>query len=332
MKKLLSKYFPKTIIKFHIIAGFYYDAKRILKHSASIRSLSNKNKLNSLIIRQSHGLEKALSLPSPEKNRGEATVRALLKNSNWYYKKFGYDYTLRIAIDNLIGYKKINNSSSMTNIKKLIEDIDSFIEKIKEYDFDKEILIGGSKLFTKQEWEKNASEFDFKNFVSARVSIRNFSNEEIDDKDIQESIKIALRSPSHCNRQPWKVRIYKGDNKNHILQYQNGNKGFTDSIKVVLLITGTISSFNHKERSAVWIDGGLFSMSLIYALLNKKIGSCPLNTQYTIFQENSLRKAAKLADDEVPVMMLGLGYVKDTFSIANSSRKLLNDVIVTNEQ
>ena len=72
-------------------------------------------------------------------------------------------------------------------------------------------------------------------------------------------------------------------------------------------------------------------MSLIYALLNKKIGSCPLNTQYTIFQENSLRKAAKLADDEVPVMMLGLGYVKDTFSIANSSRKLLNDVIVTNE-
>ena len=331
MIKILSKYFPKTIIILHIILGFFYDCKRILKHATSIKTSANQNKLNSLIIRQSHGVEKALSLPSPEKNRGEATAEALISNSKIYYKKFGYDSTLGIALDNLSGYKSFNAESSLDSIKKIIKKIDILINMIGEYDIKSRVSIGGWTKKSKNDWERNASEFDFKKFVSSRNSIRNFSNQEVNDEDIIESIRVAMKSPSHCNRQPWKVRIFKNDKKNYILKYQNGNIGFSESIKTVLLITGTISSFNHKERSAVWIDGGLFSMSLIYALLNNKIGSCPLNTQYTIFQENKLRKAAQLGDDEVPIMMLGLGYVKDDFVVANSPRKLINEIIISDE-
>jgi len=331
IKKKLSKHFPKTIIILHIIVGFFSDCKRMLRHASTIRTNVNQNKLSSLLIRQSHGVEKGLSLPNPKKNRGEETVRALINNSKIYYKKFGYDSTLAIALDNLNGYKSFNSNSSIKSIKELINKIDCLSKEIFEYNSKNRIPIGGWKTFSKNNWEKKDARFDFKKFISSRVSIRNFSNTDVNEHDIIESIKVATKSPSHCNRQPWKVRIFKNEKKDYILKFQNGNKGFSESINTVLLITGLLSSYSHKERSAVWIDGGLFSMTLIYALLDKKIGSCPLNTQYTIFQENALRKAAKLNDDEVPIMMLGLGHVKDNFTVANSPRKLINEVIISDE-
>lgn len=331
IKKLASRYLPKTIIVFHIIFGFFTDGKRFLKNAMSVKTDWNQRKLNALIIRQSHGVEKGLSLPNPEKNRGLETVTALIKNTKIYYKNFGFDSTLAIALDNLHGYKAFNKNSSIDSIKKIIINIVNLSNEIKEYDLNNRIQIGGWKNYSKNDWEKNNAEFNFKKFVSSRVSIRNFSDKEVDIKDINKSIEVAMKSPSHCNRQPWKVRIFKGKRKDYILKFQYGNKGFSRSINTVLLVTGLVSSFTHKERTAAWIDGGLFSMSLMYALLDNQIGSCPLNTQYTVFQDNKLRKTVKLDDDEVPIMMIGLGHVKDNFIIANSPRKSLDEVIISDE-
>ena len=139
---------------------------------------------------------------------------------------------------------------------------------------------------------------------------------------------IAGKSPSACNRQAWKVYVFKDKKKDLILNHQNGNRGFRDSIDTVLLITGLTSSFSYSERHGAWVDGGIFSMSLLYSLHSFGLGTCPLNTGYTLKQELRLRKAINLSINEEPIMMIAVGGLKDEFNIANSSRKSVDELMV----
>ena len=74
------------------------------------------------------------------------------------------------------------------------------------------------------------------------------------------------------------------------------------------------------ERHQIYIDGGLFSMSLIYALHSLKIGCCPLNWCAKPQNDKLLRKKIGLKDDDEVMMFLAIGEIKDSVIVAASSR------------
>lgn len=57
---------------------------------------------------------------------------------------------------------------------------------------------------------------EFKDVLSSRRSIRKFKSDLIDEEVIMEAIKYGIMSPSAHNRQPWKVKLVKGDVKDKI--------------------------------------------------------------------------------------------------------------------
>ena len=188
---------------------------------------------------------------------------------------------------------------------------------------------GGVTRITKKDLLKTLNNFDFKTFSEVRYSIRNFDeNYSVPIEIIKKAILIAGKSPSACNRQAWKVYVFKGLKKDLILNHQNGNRGFRDSIDTVLLIVGLTSSFSYGERHGAWVDGGIFSMSLLYALHSFGLGTCSLNTGYTLKQELNLRKAINLELNEEPIMMIAVGGIKNEFKVANSCRKSIDELMV----
>ena len=57
---------------------------------------------------------------------------------------------------------------------------------------------------------------EFKDVLSSRRSIRKFKDDLIDENIIMDAIKYGIMSPSAHNRQPWKVKLVKGEEKNKI--------------------------------------------------------------------------------------------------------------------
>jgi hypothetical protein len=125
-----------------------------------------------------------------------------------------------------------------------------------------------------------------------------------------------------CNRQSWRVHVFsEAADKAMILRHQNGNLGFGHLADRVLLVTADMRTFvSSGERNQAFLDGGLFSMSLLYALQARGIATCPLNLSISFQVDRRLRKAARIPGWETPLMMIAVGYPPDRLNVAASAR------------
>jgi nitroreductase len=323
----IRKNFPWFFPSYNIILGYLHDCIKFIKFNTNNNYLGNKKKHEAIIIRMSHGLEKAFSLPTPKKSFGKANSAQLIIELTNYYEKYGYDNLVKSSIDVLVHYKEYHIANKIEHFDDVYSLIDSLIQDISEYKIEDKKLGGITKIL-KQDIVSTNMEIDFKKFFYMRYSVRDFSVEdEISDDLIMQATSLALKTPSACNRQAWKVHVFKGKKAKEILQYQNGNGGFTQSIETVLLITGLTTSFSNAERNQVFIDGGLFSMSLMLAFHSFSVGTCPLNTAYKVKDEKLLYEKMNIPEDEVPIMMLAVGHLKESFLVSNSPRKISEDIL-----
>jgi nitroreductase len=84
---------------------------------------------------------------------------------------------------------------------------------------------------------------------------------------------------------------------------------------------------NSAERNEIWVDGGMFSMSLVYALHSLGLGTCCLNLCQNASEENRLRALVGITPHHSPVMMIAVGNIPETLSVAHSQRKLVKEVL-----
>lgn len=60
---------------------------------------------------------------------------------------------------------------------------------------------------------------DFDKVLLARRSIRKYLDKDVDDDLINSIIEAGILAPSAHNRQPWKVKVLRGDCKNRIADF-----------------------------------------------------------------------------------------------------------------
>lgn len=170
---------------------------------------------------------------------------------------------------------------------------------------------------------------DFANLVAARHSTRMFSAEPVDQALLEESVAHALRTPSVCNRQGGRVYILRDPEALHeALEIQGGTRGFSEEIRTLLIVTCSLEVFRGgRERNQAWVDGGLFAMTLIYALTYVGLGSCPLNWSSSPRQDRKLRHLLELPEEEIIIMMIAVGHLLPEFTVAASPRRPLSEVL-----
>jgi len=122
-------------------------------------------------------------------------------------------------------------------------------------------------MLTQRVWRKVVSPTQ-KSSSSLGVQSGSFSDRPVKQEIVKRAVSLALKTPSVCNRQAWFV--YHIDDQSIIgrcLELQNGNSGFGHKIQSLLIIASDLKAFDTGgERYQHWIDGGMFSMSLVYAL------------------------------------------------------------------
>lgn len=302
------------------------DSNQYMSFSSLFSSKKDRRHDESELIFFYHKIEKGLAMPEPRIGFGKESVEYLIKILKKYIKKYGWDDISATSLSALDEYYKFNEKKGHT-LKRLNKEIKKLKASVPE---SIRLGVGGTKTITKQSIDKTL--FDFKAFAYSRYSIRDFAPGPVKDELIKEAVQIAQKTPSVCNRHSWKVYSFsKEEDKHQILKYQNGNRGFGHLADKILIVTMDLRDFRgYNERNQVYIDGGMYSMSLIYALHSLGLGTCPLNLSISNKTERELKEVTGIPDSEVFMMMIAVGHIPEKLRVAWSPRRNTEKVLNLN--
>lgn len=176
--------------------------------------------------------------------------------------------------------------------------------------------------------KKDNATASFSEIVERRHAIRSYSNEPVTKQDLEPVVELALRTPSVCNRQPTRVRVFTDkDTIAQALKIQGGFGGYATP-PALILVTADLQVFmNINEHNEGYVDGGLFSMSLLYALEANEYAACPLNTMFSDKTDEETRRLLNIPDNEIFIMYIAVGHFRDTSRICLSRRFGLDHVL-----
>lgn len=218
---------------------YYYDYRRYRKYYATeVARKTGQDELASWILQDKHRIEKGLSLSQVKPNFGEIVLTRLYKNLQTYQHKYEKDSIYLWGIGAFVAYKEFHDQRQLplsTWFLKLYADLPA--DDLKGV---QALEVGIRK---HKPGSFNAKEF--KTFFESRASVRDFDKQKsVPEELLAEIISVAIKTPSVCNRQHWKVHVVSGDLKTKVLQLQNGNAGFGAEVPQVAIVTSSLKAFS----------------------------------------------------------------------------------------
>ncbi len=308
-----------------LIANATYDFQRFKRWSSATTRSSARLNLRALIAMNTHNIEKGLSLKEPRAGFGLDRIRTLMGDVREYKQLYGADDVCEVATNVLGAYQRFNQERGSN-----VPEVDEFISEMGREERDAH-LDGGTLEITCEEIHR-AAKADMRSFFASRFSVRQFdADRNVDMSLIEEAIAMAQKSPSVCNRQSCRVWVLQEPaDVIGALEIQMGASGFADQVNKVLIVTSELAHFvNVGERYQGWIDGGMFSMSLVYALHSLGLGTCCLNWSKRREVDQKMKRFVGIGDSETIIMLIAVGHLPATLRVAQSVRKKLSDVMVT---
>jgi nitroreductase len=269
------------------------------------------------IMRDAHRLEKGLALPTPEPGYGSAVVKRLLTLLAHYRSRFGQSGITDLASAAIKEHAEFNGIDPLTD-----QDLSGTVRQAQSY------TLGGTQTVLRADVHTHCKR-DLSSFFAYRHSVRVFDSAPVDADTIRAAVTMALKTPSVCNRQSWRVHVLMSEAmKKRALSFQNGNRGFGHLVPAVLIVTSDLRSFlEPSERYQCWIDGGLFAMSLNYALHSLGLGACMLNWSVDASVDAALRQEIGIPAHEAIITFMAVGHLPEQFKVARSHRRAIEEVL-----
>ncbi|UPK65825.1 nitroreductase family protein [Rhodococcus pyridinivorans] len=304
------------------VHSYYWDIRRYTRWSG-VSNNSAATVIEARILKEFHRIEKGISLPQPREWFGRETIERIVGLCRAYVALDESDQTVvRDALETLTSYSKTFETAPPEWWLEIEPEIEGLSRELGAGSPGR-----GGRTPVGAVVEGWAT--DIPQFIRSRRSIRDYAEKSVPQETLDQAVSDARFSPSVCNRQAIRVRFFpRGDAADQLLRLQNGNRGFGHTASHIALVTGDLSAFlTPGERNQVFVDGGLFSMTLINSLWSKGVGTCCLNWSVTAKQDNQLRRTINLPQNEVVIMMIAVGYPASAAFAANSPRLGLERVL-----
>lgn len=298
--------------------GYLYDFSRYFKYAGWVFHYRQSVR-DYKAVKIYHRLEKSLSFRERDAKSGWGAASDLVNHLKKSWKKDNsYTYHEKIGLKVLGDFIVVASVGNNYGNKAIVE----FWEQQKK----SAAAVGGVL-------KKDAASLlqgklrDPERFFLSRFSVRDFSCESVSNEDVERAIKLALNTPSVCNRQA--SFVYCLNTRSEIdraLSLQNGNRGFGHEVPCLLILCADISAFDTAgERYQYWIDGGMFSMSIVWALHSLGLTSCCLNWSKGPLDDMRLRKLINIKDEHTILMMLAVGAPRENLRVCYSARRPVSE-------
>lgn len=336
LKKMVLRYAPvglrRTLRDVYfagkLVPGHLYDYGRFLSHAGLNKSRNAQAERAARITLYYHQLEKGMSLAEPRLNFGKPIIASLFDELDVFLAAYGVADPATTAVAALFGYVDFHEARG-ERAEHVRAPLDALLARHGITTAQARAWRGGVVAVTRADIAA-ARDAGFKRFFESRYSIRQFGGGAVALEDLRSAVATAQKTPSVCNRQSWQVHAFvQKDKMAELLAIQSGSRGFGDQASAVLVITSDLRSFlGIGERYQAWIDGGMFAMSMCLALHDLGYGSCCLNWSKEPDADKAMRAAAGVKPHEQIIMLLAVGTLPDSFSVAASYRPPVDQVLV----
>lgn len=298
----------------HLMSDHVYDLRRFFVWSHGTDSDRTGAQALYAIYKSYHGVEKGLSLSAPRPNFGVQKITALTEKLTEFSQRFD-DSGVPAATSALHSYREFNARHDVVT-----PTVDTFLEGVGDDG------TGGTKPVLRAEIEE-ATRHVGRDFFWSRHSVRQYSDTPVAMELIRQAVDMARKTPSVCNRQGARVHVF--EDAGQALKWQPGNKGFGPQASRALVVTADLQAFSGTgERNQPFVDGGMFAMSLLYALHAQGLGACPLAWSMRPKSDREMREALGIPDNEVVIMMISVGHLPESLHVAQSHRRPLGHCLI----
>lgn len=311
--KLIQKIKPYgRLVKAFI--GYFYDFTRFIRFGGWSKNLRMKELRNFHVAKTYHAVEKSMAFRPRRVGAGWSNVDLLADACISANNSGNIGYHDRVGVSVLDGFVSQDGNRDHPGANK--------IRLLLNEMYSGDNAAHGDQMLTEEKILSGQLE-NPEQFFLTRYSLRDFASTTVDNDKLERAMLLAAKAPSACNRQPWMVyHTVDPQKRDAALALQAGNRGFGQKIPNLLIVTADLRAFMPgEERYQVWIDGGIFSMSLIQAFHSLGIGTCCLNWSVSPKRDKQLRKLFNIDPSHTIIMMLAVGYPKSENFVCVSKRR-----------
>lgn len=330
VKYLIKKIFGENTIarmrNYWLLFSNFLNDLALYHRDSTVFSLNTVEKVECQLILDYHSIEKGLLFEDTKPRFGADRIGKLHNHlSLEYIESNVHQSQITVAYKVMCEYYELHQKMEVDIGDYYTNEQYEHYKKILSDEYDSEF--NGAIQYSRNDFYSVVQE-DFLKFSHSRKSIRKFTGASVPLESIESAIKIALNTPSVCNRQA--SRVYLFDDKNQIddiLNIQGGMRGYTEKINQLLILTVDRNFFyTIGERNQFYIDGGMFLMNLLYGLHYNKIANCPANWGKTIQEEKKLNSIVQLPKSEKIMCVIPIGVAENEFRVTLSKRRELSEV------
>lgn len=297
-------YLKSKKTKYNLSKQYKWDQKKYYANFSNITA-SDEDQVIAKITFHAHQIEKGLSHKNFRFGFGERPLTELSQLLSKYIKE-GFSKENKAYINALSCLKAYAEKHEELG-HQLPDYYTNNFKFIKNEIMNCESKIGGYEVVNISQKAKNSSK-NYKELFENRFAIREYSNIPIDIDKIKEVIAISMKTPSVCNRQSSRIRVITDEKLiGQALKIQGGFNGYSLPPCLLLITTDTNAFIEAKERNQIYIDGGLFSMSILNGLEYVGLAACPLHTMFSIKDELNTRKVLNVPENENLIMYIAVG-------------------------
>lgn len=309
--------------------SFQRENRAVIKGKLEHEEGFSSGNLNEYKLRRNiHRIEKGLIMPDRKPVFAEGYLRETIKafSQEIDLSKGEKNGLLKWAFDVLsLYFQSVDNKNDTVFFA-----FKDFKEIIEKYKFDEEEI--SNVPYYRKKLEDDPSLFSYESFwtlCKQRVSVRFFENKPVERELLDKAFKVALQSPSACNRQPFEFLVFtKESDIDKYIQLPGGVKGYEQGVPVLIFLIGDLSAyFDERDRHLIYIDGGLAAMSFMLALESLGLASCPLNWPDVEEREVKIEKELNMSYHKRCIMAFVVGYPDNDRQVPFSQKKGTEDVV-----
>ena len=148
--------------------------------------------------------------------------------------------------------------------------------------------------------------------IKKRVSVREYSEQEISREAIHQILEVGMSGPSCVNARDWSFIVVTNPETLNQMADANGRPAEPlRKAKLGILICGDLDRAFSRAPEYWVIDGAIAAQNMILAAEEMGIGSVWLGTWPQMERVQKQKELFKLPDSQVPHSILAFGYPKE---------------------
>lgn len=310
---------------FFVVTGAFNDEKRAVLAGNNQHFHGEKNRNHQMFLRRSvHRIEKGLiSRPMRKSFAADYIVRTVTTYSNLVAQADVDAGEAQWARDVLARYFEATAESGDWRVKdarRLWNDTRHAETVLDEHlsPFPYSPIVPGEGQFE-----------SLAEVANHRRSVRWFEQKPVPRELVERAAEVGLTAPSACNRQSYRVELLEEDAlRRTVAAIPMGTAGFSQQIPLLGVLIGQHRGYeHHRDRHAIYVDGGLFSTGFILGLESLGLSTCCINWPEIPQLNGKMSRALGLRDDERVIMLIAIGYGIDAQEVPRSHKRDLKGLL-----